>query len=177
MFCNCFLSQVQLLVSKKEKDNYLKIRNYLEDLKGLVDEAELWVLKSEAIQQKVYYHNYVAWSKLLVTCSPVHVHACRKIILKKLLIHVHLIKIFVLFFFPNFLLFIDIHVHVHVPAFFPCSRRNWFVNQVKPVLMLRWRHPLLHLSVTYRRTPRRKADWYGDNIRVQYMWKCTCTKL
>ncbi len=53
-------------MSKKEKDNYLKIRNYLEDLKGLVDEAELWVLKSEAIQQKVYYHNYVAWSKLLV---------------------------------------------------------------------------------------------------------------
>ena len=44
---------MQLLVSKKEKENYQKIRNNLEKLKGLVDEAELWVQKSEDLQEKV----------------------------------------------------------------------------------------------------------------------------
>jgi hypothetical protein len=48
----CF-TQVQLLVSKKEKDNYQIIRNNLEKLKVLVDEAELWVQKdAELLERK-----------------------------------------------------------------------------------------------------------------------------
>ena len=46
----CML-QVQLLVSKKEKDNYQRIRSNLEKLKGLVDEAELWVQKEDGFER------------------------------------------------------------------------------------------------------------------------------
>ena len=48
--------QVQLLVSKKEKENYQHIKNYLDKLKGLVDEAELWVMKVGEGQEKVAIH-------------------------------------------------------------------------------------------------------------------------
>lgn len=40
-----FLLQVQLLVSPKDIENYKKIGRNLEDLKLLVEEAELWVQK------------------------------------------------------------------------------------------------------------------------------------
>ena len=45
--------QVQLLVSKKEKENYQRIQSNLEKLKGLVDEAELWVQKTSDTQERV----------------------------------------------------------------------------------------------------------------------------
>ena len=38
--------QVQLLVSKKEVETYRRIKKYLEKLKSLVEEAELWVRKT-----------------------------------------------------------------------------------------------------------------------------------
>ena len=41
------------LVSKKEKENYKRIQSNLEKLKGLVDEAELWVQKTSDTQERV----------------------------------------------------------------------------------------------------------------------------
>ena len=41
-----FYPQVQLLVSSRDVDNYKRIKAYLEQLKQLVEESELWVQKS-----------------------------------------------------------------------------------------------------------------------------------
>ena len=50
--------QVQLLVSQKEKSNYQRIRTNLEKLKTLVDEAELWITKTEdlVVTKVLYVH-------------------------------------------------------------------------------------------------------------------------